>query len=83
MLTVGHDLMMKREEDVGANHPPITSIMNCSDSLQQLSTWLFLETCAHSRLGFHSAAVSMAKWIMITAHASSVAPSPSPDFFKL
>lgn len=33
MLTVGHDLMIKKEEAVGANHPPITSTMNCSDGL--------------------------------------------------
>jgi len=33
MLTVNHDFMIMRNEDVGADHPSITTIMNCSDNL--------------------------------------------------
>lgn len=51
MLTVGHDLMMKREEDVGANHPPITSIMNCSDSLPTAVYLAFLRNLCSQQTG--------------------------------
>lgn len=51
MLTVGHDLLMKREEDVGANPPPISSIMNCSESLLTAVCLAFLRNLCSQQTG--------------------------------